>query len=190
MSTEKNFVTATYRDVYEYLLASTCDFNLSDFEGRPKSTFSADSETPSQVYVSGNHGCMWHRLVAVRATTDRQTKPSLAFPLPGMRGQYVAQKHHKLLPTKSGLGQNNTIFNTRITCVNNDSLAAFQCLKPMHCSGGSVCRPFLASFDYTYDMFFLLMPQLNHQFFSLFVFSVKGQEIVNKNKPIALRDYL
>ena len=83
----KNFVTATYRDVYEYLLASTCDFNLSDLEGRPKSTFSADSETPSQVYVSGNHGCMWHRLVAVRATTDRQTKPSLAFPLPGMRGQ-------------------------------------------------------------------------------------------------------
>ena len=73
--------------------------------------------------------------------------------------------------------------------MNNDSLAAFQCLKPMHCSGGSAV-PFLASFDYTYDMFFLLMPQLNHQFFSLFVFSVKGQEIVNKNKPIALRDYL
>ena len=59
-------------------------FKDSDLEGRPKSTFSADSETPSQVYVSGNHGCMWHRLVAVRATTDRQTKPSLAFPLPGM----------------------------------------------------------------------------------------------------------
>ena len=78
MSTEKNFVTATYRDVYEYLLASTCDLN-SDLEGRPKTTFSADSETPSQVYVSGNHGCMWHRLVAVRATTDRQNR-RLPFP--------------------------------------------------------------------------------------------------------------
>ena len=42
-------------------------FKDSDLEGRPKTTFSADSETPSQVYVSGNHGCMWHRLVAVRA---------------------------------------------------------------------------------------------------------------------------
>ena len=28
MSTEKNFVTATYRDVYEYLLVSTCDLKI------------------------------------------------------------------------------------------------------------------------------------------------------------------
>lgn len=28
MSTEKNFVTATYRDVYEYLLVYTCDLKI------------------------------------------------------------------------------------------------------------------------------------------------------------------
>jgi hypothetical protein len=65
--------------------------------------------------------------------------------------------------------------------VNNDSLAAFQCLKSVAAVLFAV-RSLLRLT--TYDMFF--MPQLDHQFFSLFVFSVKGQEIVNKNKPIAL----